>query len=93
MNKMKKLLLLIPLILLTTRSSAKCGMSGVEFWPVGKTISKTPTLMIEGYSSSQKIIAGLNQQHKVYLRAKDHTVPLQVQEILKGRLYLTQAIL
>ncbi len=71
---------------------SKCISEGFEYYPKTKEISLNPMFIIQGYYYSQKVILSFKNQ-KVYLLSENgEEVVLNLQEILKGDYYLTQAI-
>ena len=70
-----------------------CASNGLTFYPTKKEISLNSKFIIQGYALSQKTINNL-KENKVYL--EDHQknkIELEIIEILKGEMELTQAIL
>jgi hypothetical protein len=90
---MKKIISILILLLTTVDGFSKCTSSGLYFWPTKPTISQNSIFVIEGYATSQKIIDGLGTTHKVFLKSDKQKIRLNVQEILVGQYFLTQAIL
>lgn len=73
-------------------SGIECAMSGIQFFPEQKEISLYPMFILEGYAFSEKQIDAL-EDREVYLEsAAGEKVVLELQEILKGQMQLTQAI-
>ncbi len=93
---MKKLLLLAILIAqfcLANCHSSACAISALTFYPLKKEISVNSKFIIEGYAFSQKTIENLSD-YKVYLEDNQkNKIMLEIVEILKGEMKLTQAIL
>lgn len=91
---MKYLYLLLFLVFSNSSraSDLECAMSGIQFFPEKKEISLHPMFIIEGYAFSQKHIEALKNR-KVYLEsASGEKITLELQEILRGQMQLTQAI-
>lgn len=78
---------------MTVDGYSKCASSGLYFWPSGQTINENSIFVIDGYATSQEVIAGLGTTYKVYLKSSGQVVNLKVQETLVGQFSLTQAIL
>ncbi len=90
---MKKKLLMLIFLLNTVIAFSKCGSGGIEFWPSKQTISENSIFIIDGYSTSQKIIVGLGKTYGIFLITNNQKIKLNVQEILVGQYGITQAIL
>ncbi len=89
---MKKLILILLLLLEVDLTFGICAYEGFEYYPKTKEISLNPMFIIQGYDYSQKVILSFKNQ-KVYLLSENgEEVVLNLQEILKGDYYLTQAI-
>jgi len=89
---MKKFLLLLILVFGIKTASAECSMSGMTFYPEQKEISLNPMFIIQGYSFSQKTINSFKER-TIYLESENgELIKLNLQEILKGQMSLTQAI-
>jgi len=93
---MKKIFLLIILIsqyCLANNDNLDCASNGLSFFPSEKEISLNSNFIIEGYAMSQKTIINLKDK-MVYLEDKEsNKIHLEIIEILKGEMNLTQAIL
>lgn len=75
-----------------TSAYAECAMSGMSFFPKTKAISLNSMFIIQAYAFSQETI-GTFKNRMVYLESENgEIVELKIQEILKGRFQLTQAI-
>ncbi|TNE78457.1 MAG: hypothetical protein EP332_14200 [Bacteroidetes bacterium] len=90
---MKSLISLIVGLLLTSSIYGYCSVSGLEVFPSNQHIKQNSIFILEGYSTSQRIIADLNKKHSIYLKNGDRKINLIVSEILVGEFLLTQAIL
>lgn len=90
---MKKIFPILILLLTAVDGFSECASSGLYFWPIEKTISQNSIFVIDGYSTSQKIISGLGTTYKVFLKSDKQKIKLNVQEKLVGQYNLTQAIL
>jgi hypothetical protein len=89
---MKKCILFLLLILGIKSVFAKCGMSGMQFFPEQKEISLNSMFIIQGYSFSQKTIDSFKDRI-IYLESENgELIELNLQETLKGQMELTQAI-
>ena len=90
---MKKLLVLF-IVLITGLNSVYpyCSSSGMQFFPKQKEISLNSLFIIQGYSNSYKTIASFKNR-MVFLESESgEIIELILQEILNGRMYLTQAL-
>ena len=89
---MKKIILLLFVFFGIKSGFAECAMSGMEFFPEQKEISLNSMFIIQGYALSEKTINSFNER-KIYLESKSgELIELNLQEILKGQMQLTQAI-
>mgnify|MGYP006143146627 FL=1 len=89
---MKKIILLLLLTFGIKTAFADCSMSGMTFYPEQKEISLNSMFIIQGYSLSQKTINSFKER-TIYLESENgELIKLQLQEILKGQMSLTQAI-
>lgn len=90
---MKKIILLLVLTFGIKTVLADCSSSGMYFFPETKEISLNSMFIIQGYFNSQKTINSFKNR-TIYLESeKGERIELYVQEILKGQMYLTQALL
>lgn len=90
---MKKIILLLVLTFGIKTVLADCSSSGMYFFPETKEISLNSMFIIQGYFNSQKTINSFKNR-TIYLESeKGERIELNVQEILKGQMYLTQALL
>jgi len=89
---MKKIILLLVLTFGFKTASAKCAISGMQFYPEQKEISLNSMFIIQGYSFSQKTINSFKER-AIYLESENgDLIKLNLQNILKGQMSLTQAI-
>lgn len=92
---MKKLItsvLLLFTINLSFANNFMCASSGMTFLPEKKEISTNSMFIIEGYAFSQKTINSFKNR-KVFLESNNKDqIELELVEILKGDMRLTQAI-
>ena len=92
---MKKIILLLFLTFGIKSAYADCFMcsgSGMEFFPSTKEISLNSTFIIQGYAFSQKTINNFKNR-VIYMESENgEMIKLNLQEILKGQMQLTQAI-
>jgi hypothetical protein len=89
---MKKIFLLLLFIFGVKTASAECSMSGMTFYPEQKEISLNSMFIIQGYSFSQKTINNFKER-TIYLESENgELIKLNLQDILKGQMNLTQAI-
>lgn len=73
--------------------SFECSSAGLNYFPIKKEISLNSKFIIEGYAYSQKAINNLKDK-KVYLEDyQKNKIELEIIEILRGEMELTQAIL
>lgn len=86
---------LIALTCLTSmRVTASCIERRLNVFPHRRNIGSHPMFVIEGFSSRQTVVTGLNKVYPVYLQSDGgHRVRLHVNNILVSQLSLTQAIL
>lgn len=89
---MKKIILLLLLTCGIKTALADCSSSGMYFFPETKEISLNSMFIIEGYAFSQKTINSFKER-TIYLESENgELIELNLQEILKGQMELTQAI-
>lgn len=89
---MKKIILLLLLTFGIKTAFAECAMSGMQFYPEQKEISLNSLFIIQGYSFSQKTINSFKER-TIYLKSENgELIELNLLEILKGQMQLTQAI-
>tara|TARA_B110000285_G_scaffold65063_1_gene74803 strand:- start:113 stop:529 length:417 start_codon:yes stop_codon:yes gene_type:complete len=89
---MKKIILFLLLTFGIKTASAECNMNGMKFYPEQKEISLNSMFIVQGYSSSQKTINSFKER-AIYLESENgELIKLNLQEILKGQMSLTQAI-
>lgn len=89
---MKKIALILFLTFGVKSVSTECSMSGMQFYPKQKEISLNSMFIIQGYSFSQKTINSFKKRI-VYLESENgELIKLNLQELLKGQMSLTQAI-
>ncbi len=50
-------------------------------------------ILLEGYGETQDILENLNQVYPVYLISGKDSIPLEVSDIFKGQIYITQVVL
>lgn len=92
---MKSLRLLLLFIFASNSyaSNLMCGFEGMHFYPEEKVISLNSMFIIEGYAASQETINSFKER-RIFLESEDGTlISLYLQEILVGRMQLTQAVL
>lgn len=90
---MKKITFLLLLTFGIKSAFADCGMSGMSFFPETKEISLNSMFIIQGYAFSQKTINTFKDR-TIFLESESgEIIELNIQEILKGQMELTQAIL
>jgi hypothetical protein len=77
---------------ITEQLFGKCGAGDISIWPQTKTISETPTFIIEGYGFEQETVKHLNQKGNMFLISENEYIPLSI-KIIKGKIALTQAII
>lgn len=89
---MKKIIFLLLLTSGIKTALADCSSSGMYFFPETKEISLNSIFIIEGYAFSQKTINSFKER-TIYLESENgELIKLNLQEILKGQMELTQAI-
>lgn len=89
---MKNIILFFLLTIGLHSAKADCGMSGMQFFPGKRDISLNSMFIIQGYSQSIKTIDNFKNR-TVFLESEDgKLIKLNLLEILKGKMYLAQAI-
>ncbi|MGJ8591814.1 MAG: hypothetical protein ACSHXF_04665 [Aquaticitalea sp.] len=89
---MKKIIFLLLLTCGIKTALADCSSRGIRFFPSQKEISLNSMFIIQGYAMSQKTIESFKTR-TVYLENENgELIELNLQEILKGQMELTQAI-
>lgn len=89
---MKKIIFPLLLTFGIITAQADCSSSGMYFFPETKEISLNSMFIIEGYALSQKTINSFKER-TIYLESESgDLIELNLQEILKGQMELTQAI-
>ena len=89
---MKKNLIILLFFFSMQSIFAKCASGGFQFYPEQKEISMNSMFIIQGYGTSQKLIAEF-EKTKIFLISKNgELIELKLQELLKGQKGLTQAI-
>ncbi len=89
---MKKVIFLLLLISGIQSAIAECSMSGMYFFPETKEIGLNSLFIIQGYSFSQKTINSFKGRTIYFESENGELIELNLQEILKGKMQLTQAI-
>lgn len=91
-KSMKTVILFLVLTFGVTPAFAECSLRGMQFFPEQKEISLNSMFIIQGYALSQKTINSFKNR-TIYLESeKGELIELNLQEILKGHMELTQAI-
>ena len=89
---MKKITLLLFLIFGIKTAFADCSSNGIQFFPSQKEVGLNSMFIIQGYAMSQKTIESFNTRI-IYLENEEgELIELNLKEILKGQMGLTQAI-
>ncbi|WP_299256388.1 hypothetical protein [uncultured Aquimarina sp.] len=89
---MKKIIFILFLTFGIKSAFAECAGSGMQFFPETKEIGLHSMFIIQGYAFSQETINSFKNR-VVYLESEGgELVVLNLQEILKGQMELTQAI-
>ena len=89
---MKKILLLVFVLFGMESVFAECSMNGMQFFPEQKEIPLHSKFIIQGYALSQKTITSFKNR-TVYLESESgELIVLNLQELLTGKMELTQAI-
>lgn len=70
-----------------------CSNQGLEVFPKKNNINPNSIFIVEGYSSSQSIILGLNKSYPIYLINEKTKIKLLIIEICVGQFGLSQALL
>lgn len=88
---MKKITLILLLTFGIKVAFADCSSSGMNFFPSTKEISLNSMFIIQGYAFSQKTINSFKNR-TIYLESENgELIELELQELLKGQMQLTQA--
>jgi hypothetical protein len=90
---MKIILFLFLSLIINSNLSAKCGSSGISCLNKNFNLDKNGLIILEFYEISQTLVKDLNKKYPVYLQSNSGNVTLQVIEVLKGEMKLTQVIL
>ncbi|MEO6347549.1 MAG: hypothetical protein ABIO60_06525 [Aquaticitalea sp.] len=90
---MKHFILLILTFFITTIAFAKCTSRGIYCLTKSPTLNKNGLIVLEFYALSQLLISHLNEKYPIYLKSSNGKVQLNVIEILKGEMSLTQIVL
>ncbi|MFD2561478.1 hypothetical protein [Aquimarina rubra] len=89
---MKKFIFILLFTLGVKSAFADCMGKGMQFFPSTKEISLNSMFIIQGYALSQKTINSFKAT-TIYLESENgQLIELNLQEILKGQMRLTQAI-
>lgn len=89
---MKKITFILLIIIGINSTYAKCGMSGMQFFPEKRNISLNSIFIIEGYSTSVLTINSFKKR-AVFLKSENgELIKLNVVEILESQKNLMQAI-
>lgn len=89
---MKKLILFIIIILNVNFSFADCSSSGMQFFPMNKTISLNPMFIIQGYYYSQQTVKSFENRNVFLINENGEKINLKLIKIVKGQMSLTQAV-
>ncbi|MEA9414688.1 hypothetical protein [Flavobacterium sp. PL02] len=89
---MKKLILLFFFAIGLNSAHAECGVNGMQFFPKKTNISLNSMFIIQGYYMSEKTINSFKNRTAYLQSKKGELVKLNLVEILKGQMSLTQAI-
>ena len=99
---MRLAIVLIFFISSSVSAIAKCGGNGIYLlcstngiYPLSKgpSLNKNGLMILEFYALSQSIIPNLNKKFPIYLESNGQKTTLQVLEVLKGEMAVTQVIL
>ena len=89
---MRNLFVFVLLTIGVKSAFAECSMGAMFFFPEQKEISLNSMFIIQGYAFSQETINSFKDR-VIYLESENgELVELNLQEILKGQMHLTQAI-
>lgn len=89
-----KILVIIFLSLITSLNAfAKCGSNGISCLNKNFNLDKNGLVILEFYAISQTLITDLNKKYPVYLQSSSGNITLNVVEVLKGEMALTQVVL
>jgi hypothetical protein len=90
---MKIILILFLSLIINPNVFAKCGSNGISCLNKKINLDKNGLIILEFYKISQTLIKDLNQKYPVYLQSNFGKVSLQVVEVLKGEMSITQVVL
>jgi len=90
---MKIILILFLSLIINPNVFAKCGSNGISCLNKKINLDKNGLIILEFYKISQTLIKDLNQKYPVYLQSNFEKVSLQVVEVLKGEMSITQVVL
>ncbi|MBV4357590.1 hypothetical protein [Pinibacter aurantiacus] len=93
MKTLKLIAFILVALVGTNVAFAKCGTNGIFCLSQRPTLNKNGLIVLEFYSLSQPLVADLNGKYPVYLKSSDKKVQLNVVEILKGEMWVTQVVL
>ena len=88
---MKNIILILLFTFGIKSAFADCSSSGMNFFPSTEEISLNSMFIIQGYAFSQKTINSFKNR-TIYLESENgELIVLELQELLKGQMQLTQA--
>ncbi|MDH7460131.1 hypothetical protein QEG73_02535 [Chitinophagaceae bacterium 26-R-25] len=93
MKTLKHIAFILAALLSTNVALAKCGMNGIFCLSQRSTLNKNGLIVLEFYALSQPLVSDLNGKYSVYLKSSGKKVQLNVIEILKGEMWVTEVVL
>lgn len=87
------LLATLVLLLYSKKTDFDCTSEAFSALPSGNEIPPNSQIILEGYMFSQSVIDSLNIKYPVYLTSSEETIPLKVEQKIKGMFSLTQVVL
>lgn len=90
---MKWILILCCLLFTSTYVFSMCLSSAISVWPKATLINANPVIIVEGYGTSQDLVAKMTDKHPVYLQSGNHRVALTLISKHESNFLTTQVLL
>ncbi len=90
---MKHIVLLVFTLFTVTISFAECDDDGIFCLSKSYIINKNGLIVLEFYGLSQSLVADINYKYPIYLKSSKDKIKLNVIEVLKGEMLVTQVVL
>lgn len=90
---MRHIILFLLSFLIAITASAKCTNSGIYCLNKSPTLNKNGLIILEFYASSQSLVPELNKKYPIFMKSHSNKVQLNIIEMLKGEMGLTQVVL